>query len=54
MVNEAIHILGGFGYLKDGVVERLARDAKILELGGGTTEMQELTAGRWIVDHYET
>jgi len=33
--------------------ERLLRDAKLIELGGGTTEIQELTAGRWLVEHYE-
>jgi alkylation response protein AidB-like acyl-CoA dehydrogenase len=49
---DAIHILAGNGYMEEYVVERLARDAKLVELGGGTTEIQELTAGRWIVDHY--
>ena len=29
------------------------RDAKLIELGGGTTEIQELTAGRWLVESYE-
>jgi hypothetical protein len=40
---EAIHILGGNGYMEEYVVERLARDAKLVEIGGGTTEMQVLT-----------
>ncbi len=43
---EAIHILAGNGYMEDYVVERLARDAKLIELGGGTTEMQILTIAR--------
>ncbi|MCC6847068.1 MAG: acyl-CoA dehydrogenase family protein [Deltaproteobacteria bacterium] len=43
---EAIHILAGNGYMEEYVVERLARDAKLLELGGGTTEMQILTIAR--------
>ena len=46
---EAIHILGGNGYMKEYVVERLARDAKLLELGGGTTEIQILTIARNIL-----
>ena len=46
---EAIHILGGYGYMEEYVVERLARDAKLLELGGGTTEMQILTIARHIL-----
>jgi len=50
---DAIHILAGNGYMQEYVVERLARDAKLVELGGGTTEIQELTAGRWIMDHYD-
>ncbi|HEY2385368.1 MAG TPA: acyl-CoA dehydrogenase family protein [Candidatus Binatia bacterium] len=43
---EAIHILAGNGYMEEYVVERLARDAKLIELGGGTTEMQILTIAR--------
>ncbi|MCX8071970.1 MAG: acyl-CoA dehydrogenase family protein [Candidatus Binatia bacterium] len=46
---EAIHILGGYGYIEDYTVERLARDAKLIELGGGTTEMQILTIAREIL-----
>ena len=43
---EAIHILAGNGYMEEYVVERLARDAKLIELGGGTTEIQILTIAR--------
>ena len=50
---EAIHILAGYGYMEEYVIERLFRDAKLIELGGGTTEIQELTAGRWLVENYE-
>jgi alkylation response protein AidB-like acyl-CoA dehydrogenase len=53
VATEAIHILAGNGYMEEFVVERLLRDAKLIELGGGTTEIQELTAGRWLVEHYE-
>ena len=53
VTQEAIHILAGNGYMEEYVVERLARDAKLMELGGGTTEIQELTAGRWLFEHYE-
>jgi alkylation response protein AidB-like acyl-CoA dehydrogenase len=49
VAQEAIHILGGYGYLEEYTVERLARDAKLLELGGGTTEMQILTIARHIL-----
>lgn len=46
---EAIHILGGNGYMEEYTVERLARDAKLIELGGGTTEMQILAIAREIL-----
>jgi len=46
---EAIHILGGNGYMEEYEVERLARDAKLMELGGGTTEIQELTIARHLL-----
>jgi alkylation response protein AidB-like acyl-CoA dehydrogenase len=49
VATEAIHILGGYGYLEEHIIERLARDAKLLELGGGTTEMQILTIARHIL-----
>jgi alkylation response protein AidB-like acyl-CoA dehydrogenase len=52
VTNDAIHILAGNGYMEEYVVERLARDAKLVELGGGTTEIQELTAGKWLVEEY--
>ena len=49
VATEAIHILGGYGYLEEHTVERLARDAKLIELGGGTTEIQILTIARHIL-----
>jgi isovaleryl-CoA dehydrogenase len=36
---DAIQILGGYGYIREFPVERLARDAKLLEIGGGTSEI---------------
>jgi alkylation response protein AidB-like acyl-CoA dehydrogenase len=53
VAQEAIHILAGYGYMEEYVVERLFRDAKLIELGGGTTEIQELTTGRWLLENYE-
>ncbi len=48
---EAIHILAGNGYMEEYVVERLARDAKLIELGGGTTEIQILTIAREVLQN---
>ncbi|MFG3687719.1 acyl-CoA dehydrogenase family protein [Micromonospora sp. NPDC047740] len=45
VVDQALQLHGGFGYLRDAEVERHYRDARILGLGGGTTEiMNEIIA----------
>jgi isovaleryl-CoA dehydrogenase len=36
---DAVQVLGGYGYIREFPVERLARDAKLLEIGGGTSEI---------------
>jgi isovaleryl-CoA dehydrogenase len=36
---DAIQVLGGYGYIREFPVERLMRDAKLLEIGGGTSEI---------------
>jgi isovaleryl-CoA dehydrogenase len=36
---DAIQILGGYGYIREFPVERFMRDAKLLEIGGGTSEI---------------
>lgn len=42
---EAIQIFGGMGYMRESRVERLYRDARLLAIGGGTTEiMKEIIA----------
>ncbi|MEO8605716.1 MAG: acyl-CoA dehydrogenase family protein, partial [bacterium] len=43
----------GNGYMEEYVVERLARDAKLIELGGGTTEIQILTIARELLKDAE-
>jgi alkylation response protein AidB-like acyl-CoA dehydrogenase len=43
---EAVQILGGNGYMREFRVEQLARDAKLLQIGGGTDEIQQLTCAR--------
>jgi len=44
--NEAIQIHGGYGYMRDYEVERYLRDAKLLEIGEGTSEVQRLVIAR--------
>ncbi len=41
VVNEAVQLHGGYGYAREYLVERLYRDARILSLGGGTTEIMK-------------
>jgi isovaleryl-CoA dehydrogenase len=38
VADRAIQVMGGYGYVGEYVVERLWRDAKLLEIGGGTNE----------------
>ncbi|AEJ40775.1 acyl-CoA dehydrogenase, short-chain specific [Sulfobacillus acidophilus TPY] len=44
--NQAVQIHGGAGYMKDYPVERYLRDAKLLEIGEGTSEIQRLVIAR--------
>ena len=46
---EAIQIHGGYGYIKEYDVERFFRDAKILEIGEGTSEIQRIIISRNIL-----
>ena len=46
---KAIQIHGGYGYTKDYPVERMMRDAKICEIGEGTSEIQRLVIARQLV-----
>src|SRR5579863_3413805 len=43
---QAIQIFGGSGYLKDYPVERYFRDAKLCEIGEGTSEIQRMVIAR--------
>ena len=43
---EAVQVLGGNGYSAEYRVEGLARDAKLLEIGGGTSDIQLLAVAR--------
>jgi hypothetical protein len=40
--NEAVQIYGGYGYVKEYPVEKLYRDAKLLTIGEGTSEIQKI------------
>ncbi|BCJ86205.1 acyl-CoA dehydrogenase family protein [Effusibacillus dendaii] len=44
--DQSIQIHGGYGYMKDFPVERYLRDAKLMEIGEGTSEVQRLVIAR--------
>lgn len=41
VVDKAVQIHGGYGFMKEFLVERLYRDAKVLTIGGGTSQIQK-------------
>ncbi|GAW93940.1 acyl-CoA dehydrogenase family protein [Calderihabitans maritimus] len=42
MAEDALQIFGGYGYMKEYPIERIYRDAKLMTIGGGTSEVQKL------------
>ncbi|MBN2284349.1 MAG: acyl-CoA dehydrogenase family protein [Deltaproteobacteria bacterium] len=48
VTGEAVHIFGGYGYMKEYPVERYMRDAKVFPIGAGTTEVQKLIIGHYL------
>jgi alkylation response protein AidB-like acyl-CoA dehydrogenase len=46
---DAIQIHGGYGYTKEYHVERFLRDAKLLEIGEGTSEVQRIVISKHVI-----
>ena len=46
---KAVQVLGGYGYTTDYPVERMMRDAKVCEIGEGTSEIQRIVIARHIL-----
>jgi len=51
VADRAIQVLGGYGYVGEYQVERLWRDAKLLEIGGGTIEAHQKNIARDLARH---
>ena len=49
VTTEALQILGGYGYMKDYPMEKLMRDAKLLQIYEGTNEIQRLIISREVI-----
>ena len=54
VTTEAIQVLGGYGYIKEYDVERFFRDAKILEIGEGTSEVQRMIIARELINSVQS
>ena len=50
MALDAVQILGGNGYINDYPTGRLLRDAKLYEIGAGTSEIRRMLIGREIFE----
>jgi butyryl-CoA dehydrogenase len=50
---KAIQIHGGYGYTKEYAVERMMRDAKICEIGEGTSEIQRIVIARHLLQEIQ-
>ncbi|WP_435358094.1 acyl-CoA dehydrogenase family protein [Haloarchaeobius sp. DFWS5] len=48
VAEDAVQVLGGYGYTEDFAPQRFYRDAKLMEIGEGTSEIQHLVIGREI------
>jgi alkylation response protein AidB-like acyl-CoA dehydrogenase len=47
--NEAVQVLGGYGFIKDYRVEKFYRDVKLCTIGEGTSEIQRLVIARQLL-----
>jgi len=48
VAEDAVQVFGGYGYTEDFAPQRFFRDAKLMEIGEGTSEIQQLVIGREI------
>jgi alkylation response protein AidB-like acyl-CoA dehydrogenase len=46
VAEDAVQVLGGYGYTEDFAPQRFFRDAKLMEIGEGTSQIQRLVIGR--------
>jgi alkylation response protein AidB-like acyl-CoA dehydrogenase len=44
--DNALQVLGGYGYMRDQPIERAVRDARLMEIGEGTSEVQRIVIAR--------
>jgi alkylation response protein AidB-like acyl-CoA dehydrogenase len=49
VTNNAMQMMGGYGYSADYPVERMYRDAKLCTIGEGTSEIQRIVISRHVL-----
>ena len=52
VADEAVQIHGGYGYIKDFPVEKYYRDVKLCTIGEGTSEVQRMVIGQYLLDEF--
>ena len=52
VADEAVQILGGYGYIKDYPVEKYYRDVKLCTIGEGTSEIQRTVISRYLLQEF--
>ena len=50
VTHKSLQIHGGYGYMKDYAIERMYRDARIIPLYEGTSEVQKMVISRAVID----
>ena len=53
IAREAVQIHGGYGYVREYLVERIMRDAKITEIYEGTSEIQHIVIARDVIKNVQ-
>ena len=53
VASEALQVHGGYGYIKQFPIEKIFRDSKLYQIYEGTSEIQRLILGRYMIDGYE-
>jgi acyl-CoA dehydrogenase len=49
ITTDAVQVFGGYGYIREYPVEKYMRDAKLLQIYEGTSEIQRLVISRWLL-----
>ncbi len=49
VAHQAVQAMGGAGFLNDSAVSRIFRDAKLMEIGAGTSEIRRMLVGRELI-----